>query len=263
MSNVIVSHGIGSVTVDSDARAVFARNNMVAQAYCIKSVSCEFELENAVEVLRELKGLLKSTEESRRVVKEPVLDLGRMIDDVAKKFIAPIDTELHRLTKLVGDYQAAEQAKRMEAMRLQQIEQAKVEAERRRVEAAESARLKALADAQEAEELAFTSKEREAAQEAQKAAQAAQARIAETAAEIKAEQDRLTLPVAQIAKPSGLVTKQVWKFEVLDIRELADFEWDYIRIEPNSQAINAAIRKGETTIPGLRIWSETVTEVRS
>lgn len=263
MSNVIISHGIGSVTVDSDTQAVFDRNAMIAGAACIKSVSCEFELENAVEVLRELKGLLKSTEESRRVVKEPVLDLGRRIDDVAKKFIAPIDVELHRLTKLVGDYQAAEQAKRMEAMRIQQIEQARIESERRRVEAAEAARLKAIADAQEAEELAFTSKERNEAQEAQKAAQAAQARIAETAAAIKSEQDRLALPVAQIAKPSGLVTKQVWKFEVLDVWALAASDRNLVRIEPNTQAINQVIKIGRTTIPGLRIWSETVTEVRS
>jgi hypothetical protein len=69
------------------------------------------------------------------------------------------------------------------------------------------------------------------------------------------------MPVA-VAKPAGLIVKEVWKFEVLSVDELYAANPGMVRMEANTAAINSALRAGAREIPGLRIWSEVETGVR-
>ena len=64
--------------------------------------------------LSQLKGLLKTLEESRQDVKAPVLQLGRDIDDKAREFAKTITSEATRLQALITTYyrQQAEKVER-------------------------------------------------------------------------------------------------------------------------------------------------------
>ena len=94
---------------------------------------------------------------------------------------------------------------------------------------------------------------------AERAAEAERQRLAQLA--IQQSQVQQSVARAQV-KPAGLVVREVWKFEVLDIRHLVASNPALVRFEPNTAAINEAIRNGLRTCPGLRIYSETVTGVR-
>jgi len=55
--------------------------------------------------------LIKQVEKARKAAKEPVIEFGRKIDDHAKQFTAEISAECFRIARLVGDFQALEQAR--------------------------------------------------------------------------------------------------------------------------------------------------------
>jgi hypothetical protein len=85
---------------------------------------------------------------------------------------------------------------------------------------------------------------------------------AQQEAERLAEQSRLSVPIVQ-AKAEGVSSRKVWKFDVLDIRELAKHSPGLVRMEPDAKAINLVIADGSRAIPGLRIYETTETKVRA
>ena len=70
-------------------------------------------------------------------------------------------------------------------------------------------------------------------------------------------------PAVIVPKAAGLAVGDVWRFEVTDIHALYAANRGLVRIEPNAQAINTAMRDGMRTCPGLRIWNETRATMRT
>jgi len=69
-----------------------------------------------------------------------------------------------------------------------------------------------------------------------------------------------TLPDVSTLRTSGCTAyeRTVWKFEILDYKEVPiDF------LEVNESSVKLAIKNGVRNIPGLRIYSETKTSLRS
>ena len=219
--------------------------------------------------LRSLASVRTAVESSRKIVKAPVIDLGKRIDGIAADFVADVVAEESRLSGLVAEYAreqqrikreaelAAEQERqrvereRHEAEMAAQREAARIERERQAAEKAaheaEIARLKAEAAqseegqraAREAQEKALAAqREAEARAEAarrQAEADAAAAREREEAARIAA--------AAVIAAPAPAGVKEEIDFEVVDILAFVAKFPQLCRIEPKRADVLAALKK--------------------
>ena len=236
--------------------------------------------------LRSLASVRTAVESSRKIVKAPVIDLGKRIDGIAADFVADVVAEEARLSGLVTEYAreqqrikreaelAAEQERqrvekeRHEAEMAAQREAARIERERQAAERAahesEIARLKAEATqseedqkaAREAQEKAVAAqKEAEARAEAarrQAEADAAAAREREEAARIAA--------AAVIAAPAPVGVREEIDFEVEDILAFVAKFPQLCRIEPKRADVLAALkrsfeRNGKLPeVAGLRVF---------
>lgn len=274
MKALVVSK-LADVSVTVDASIVTKRDAAVQTAKSITSITDQWALEDAVECLKSLKSLTSLTERSRTDVKAPVLELGRTIDSKAREFSQPIEVEVTRVNRLVTEYQAEQQRKAQEVERQRQAELRRIEDAQRLAAEEEAKRQREAAEAEAARKQAELDAQStfDEGDEAKATAAAADAenkrKEAETAAEVerqklvKLEQDKARAQVQVPAvKVSGLITKDVWKFEVTDLWLLARDNRDLVRLEANTAAINDAIRSGMRLCPGLRIYSETKTEVR-
>lgn len=244
MSGCLEVVKLGDVEINLSVSAVNRRDAVLSFSRLVWICSNDFELENAVDLVKDLRSVSKLTEESRVAVKAPVLMLGKKIDELALTFITPVGNEVARLTHLISNYRACQ-------IKAQKEAQEKAEAAGRALLAAqqqaEAARL-------EAESVALTPEDEA---QAQQELQEAQAEVETALAAVS-----VPVPVPVALKPQGLVEKTVWKFEIINVWALAAWERSFVRIEPNSNAINEEIRRGTRTIPGLRIWSEIETGVR-
>lgn len=241
---------IQAVEIQVDPEFITARELALVAARDVVAVNDEFSQTCAVDALRELQDLAKTVEKSRTIFKAPVLALGRSIDAKAAELAADITTEAGRLQGLTAKYQDGLRRAAEAAERARLAEVARIEAEQR---AAAEAERKAKEDAQ----AAFTAQQQ---QEALAARQAEQAKL--KALERESIAVRTTVVAAPV-KPAGLVVKSVCKFEVVNLEQLYKARPDLCRIEASTAAINEAMRAGAREIPGLRIWEETKTEVRS
>lgn len=266
--------GTAEIAISSDAAS--ARDALVFESAGISEIVTVEDLSTATETMRKLKDCTARVESCRAEVKAPVLDWGRKIDSLAKTFVESVDKEIARLRGLMNAYAVEQKRKADEAEKARQAELKRIEDEKRAAEDAERKRQAEVAEAEasakkaaEAEANAFSEedeatakKEREESERvaAQKQAEAETERLRQV--ELSEQQAKASvLPVAAI-KPSGLTIKEVWKFEVVNIDEVYASNPTFVRMEVNAAAVNAAIRSGARTIPGLKIWSETETGVR-
>ena len=226
-----LQHAQVELAPDSYERRSIAMN----AAARVPAVADAMDAEDAADALRLLGALVKDVEAARKVVKEPVLELGKKIDTTAKEFVADVVAEKARIETALGTFQAAEQ-RRADAER----RAAQEEADRLAREAAKAQR-----EADRATNQGEADRTQQVAAQAETAA--IEARVA--AAEIA--------PV----KPSGVAVRQPWKFEVTDIKALFAARPDLCVIEPNNAGIRAQIPHNQN-IPGLRIWQEAKASVR-
>lgn len=266
-----------TLEVSVRADAIAARDEIIARAQEIREISDELDEADASEVLKELIRMERGVEETRTAIKGPLLDAGRKVDSIAKTFSAPVQAEVVRFKGLLGKFDmarreriAAEERKRQEEARKAAEAKAKAEAEARRREEEARAAQEAAQRAAEAEFLASDTASQERAAAEAKAAQekaAAEAAEAEAArkreAEASAAQLQLSVqaPVKAPAKPSGIGSRMVWKFEVEDIRALYAARPELVTLEPKSREIERAISIG-ATLPGVRAWQESSVSVR-
>ena len=138
--------------------AIELKKSLLELAAPIVAITGDGDLTTARAVVKDLAAFRVQLEKSRKAVKEPVIELGRKIDEAAEKFGADCAAEEKRITGL-GQAYAAE---------AERVRREKAEAERRAAEAA------ARAAAEEARRV-------EAAAAAERARIAAEARAAETA----------------------------------------------------------------------------------
>ena len=237
------------IEIHQDAHAKKA--DALGTAALVKSVTTPGQQQFAVDALREIKSIKRAIEDSRKAIKAPVLTLGKEIDAAVATFCAELDAEESRITKAVSTYQAEEARKAREAEEARQADLRRIENERLAAEREAQRR---------ADEEARAARSLEAAEEAAKRHEAEKLRAAVEAQ--KAREAVVVKPVVAPARAEGMAVRQVPRFEITDIRALAFARPDLVRVEPNSNAINAEIRAGNLTITGLRCWMETVAGVR-
>jgi hypothetical protein len=232
--NLLTLTGLQHTQIDLAPSAIEQRDDLVITASTLSTIEDSMDADAAASILRDIVAQIKACESSRTEINGPVLDLTRKINATAKSFVAPLEGEKDRLSRLLGAYQQAERDKAAEAMRKAQEEARRVAYE----EAQKLAKVEAANGLDSAETKAAT----EAAAE-----KVAEARVA----------------VAQVApmQPKGTAVKRTWKFEVTDIKALAVAHPELVVVSANTAAINAVIKHNQN-IPGLRCWEDIQTIIR-
>lgn len=229
-------------TISPDAQK--RKDDALALAADIKTVSNSTEQQDAIVAASLLRGLVNGMEKTRKDVKQPVLDAGRVIDDCAELYSGTLERELKRVEGLASAWQAVEN-KRLETLRLEQ--------ERKNAEEA------AAADAERKAYLAIIAKsEGEAKEAAQKAADEAAERNAEAA---RARQTAV-MEIPKAGAEGARVTTAK-DFEVLDEMALAVARPDLVKIEPRRAMILTAIQIPGANIPGIRVFETTKVQAKA
>lgn len=232
---LVVSGMDASVSATDTAREV--RDQLLAKARAGSVVKDAAGAGRAGELLKEIKAFTRQIEDARKEVKEPVLDLTRRIDGLAKELVGELEAEANRISRLVGAYQAEQNRLAEEARRKawEEEQRIKEEANRRIAEAQQTAKTEA-------------DFERKAEKIEAKAVQ----QIVET---------RVAAAAAAPAKPAGLATRTEILFEVEDVQTLYKFSPSLVVLTPNAAAIKAILKTG-AKLPGVRSWTESKTFVR-
>lgn len=236
--------------------------------------------------LRSLASVRTAVESSRKIVKAPVIDLGKRIDGIAADFVADVVAEESRLSGLVTEYAreqqrikreaelAAEQERqrvekeRHEAEMAAQREAARIERERQAAERAaheaEIARLKAeAAQSEEGQKAAREAQEKALAAQREAEARAESARRqaeADAAAAREREEAARIAAAAVIAAPAPAGVREEIDFEVEDILAFVAKFPQLCRIEPKRADVLAALKKSFERngklpeVAGLRVF---------
>ncbi len=269
--NALQLSNFGAVEIIQNANADQRKQEALKESKLVDSVNDSTTETACVFALRGINTLLKLGESSRVEVKAPVLALAKKIDDVAKSFCAGPDEEKTRLEKLLSKHQSEQRRIQQEAESKRQAEIQRIENERRAaaraeqdrldaIEAAEQARIKALqAEAKSKEDRIAANKAIVAEAERKERVRVAQ----EEAERLQRLKPVVVAVVAPVVKPAGVTTREVWKFEVTNIHALYAAFPGLVKMEPCVNSINHIIREGARELPGLRIWSETQSTVRS
>ena len=167
---------------------------------------------------RKLAALRIEVEKSRKLVKEPVNRIGKLIDQTAKDFIESVEIEEKRIGKLIGQH------------------------------ATEVARLKAEKEAEEARAFAEARAAREAAEAAAAAAENT-GRIADVIAAKQAERERQEALVAKMTASEEVAGTNVaqgvrftWDFECMDVAEVFQAAPDFVSLEIKRASVLAWLR---------------------
>ena len=230
--NTLEVSKIEDVYLGISAGAQRSKAEALEIASVIERVESQAQLEMATDALRVLEDLSRGVEKSRKLVKEPVLNLGERIDSMASEYVAAVDKESARIKGLVAAYTR----KIVEAQRV-----------------AEAARLK-----REHELLLEKSK---ATAEANRASGEARNQADKRVVEIRKEIATLPAVVAP-PKPQGLQAKPVWVATVTDAVKAYAARPDFFDLTPKLRVINDALAAGMRECPGLSIREEMKVGVR-
>lgn len=232
--------------------AIELKNALLERAATVEAITDDDSLGNARLVVKDLAAFRNTLEKSRKAVKEPVLELGRKIDEAAANFGAEVAAEEKRITAL-GQAYAAEQ----ERIRREAAEKARREAEAAARAAAEEARRLA------AEQAAAQAATRAAEQREQDAVRRAQEEMAlriaaeREAARLKAEA-AAAAEATRFSAPAVAGVKADLDFEVTDIHALYLARPDLVEMTPRRAKILAHLKANRTMndphdLPGVKV----------
>jgi len=226
-----------TLSISKDAKELKA--SLIEAAQELLAVSTFNDADEARANIKSLAWMRNQLEKSRKAVKEPVIATGKQIDEIAKAFIADVEQEETRLTRLVAAFAAEQERKKREAeaeLRRQQDEARRLEAERDRLRAAAAKEHDFLAQV-EADKL------RDAAHEQRKA----------------------LIMATQEAPRAVTGTRTVLDFEVTDAAALAAAAPQFVTITPKRAEILAFIKgtpPDMQPLPGIRVFEKTVVGTR-
>ena len=239
MNTSLTITGLQSAEIIIAAEARELRDKLLAEIRGITAVADAFDADVAADVMRRATQLSRGIEADRTTVKAPVLALGKKIDAIAKEIVAELDTEIGRVSRVLGAYQLAEKHKAEAAERL-----ARDEARRIQAEAEANARKAAQAADSDTEALA-----------------AASEIMDQAAAKIMETRKAIVSTVAPKAADTAVRVDVC--FEVDDIVALYAARPELVNLEPNGTAIRAICKANpKLQLPGLRHWTEAKTNIR-
>jgi len=186
--------------------AIQRKAEMLSNSAVITAVGDNHESAVAQFHTRQLAAMRIEVEKSRKLVKEPVNRIGKMIDQAAAEFLIEINSEEGRIKRLIGNH--AEEVLRIKA-EAERVERAAFEAARAAREAAEEGGIAAVIAAKKA-----------AAEKLDASAEVATTKVADG-------------------------VRFAWDFEVVDLHMLAAKEPMLVKIEPRRAEILAELKDME------------------
>ena len=221
--------------------AIELKKQLIALAEPITAITTTEDLDGARAVVKDLAAFRVQLEKSRKLVKEPVIELGRKIDAAAEKFGADAAAQEKRITALGQAFAAEVERQRKE----------KAEAERRAAEAAARAAAEEArrVEAEAAAERARIAAEARAAETAQadlvRRAQAAEAeRIAAQQAAARAQAAAAAaIEATKFAAPAVDGVKAELDYEVEDIHALYAAMPSLVDLTPKRRDILAMLNR--------------------
>ena len=190
------------LTISEEAQA--RKAELLKRSSTVATVTDNDESAVAQRESRALAAMRIEVEKSRKLVKEPVNRIGKMIDQAAAEFLVEIQSEEARIKKLVGDH--AEEVLRIKAEK-EAAERAAFEAARAAREAAEEGGIAAIVAAKKA-----------AAEKLDASAEVASTKVAEG-------------------------VRFAWDFEVTDIMDMVDYAFHLVEVTPKRALILQKIKE--------------------
>ena len=184
--------------------AIIRKAELLKHSADITAVADNDESARAQFHIRHLAAMRIEVEKSRKLVKEPVNRIGKMIDAAAAEFMIEINAEEGRIKRLVGNH--AEEVLRIKA------------------------------EAERAERAAF-----EAARAAREAAE--EGGIAAVLAAKKAATEKMEASNEVAAAKVADGVRFAWDFEVVDILELVDYAFHLVEVTPKRALILQDIKE--------------------
>lgn len=219
MNQLITQPKVGDLVIQIATEAEEIKVEALITAKDVTSVDDGFEAQIAAQAQSTLRELIKNMEESRKLAKSPILEVGRNIDAISKDYIDDVKSEELRIAKLLGSFQKVERDKKLIAERECKIEEDQI---------LERAVEKALETGKDITQLDET----------------AQVKIARLRQEASAKHDAV----------AGVKVRTTIKFEIED-EVVLKFHHPEL-FSPNESKIRAAL-KHTKTIPGILVWEET------
>ena len=255
---VLVLTGAQQVALSVSPEAQLRKLSALEKAALVSDVTNQAQLEYAAGAMRDLSAIISEVEKSRKAVKAPFLDWGKKIDTVAAKFVGDLKSNQLRVATQIGNYETEQRIIRERAEAAAQAERERIEREAREAQlAALRKQAEAEAEANRLAALAKSAKQKEAV-EAIRAEAAVKAEADMKLAEERRVQESQSVAVAPVAeRPKGIVIREDWDFEVVDMVKLVRARYDLVRVEPNRSAIKDALDAGVREIPGLRVFRKT------
>jgi len=199
------------------------KTDLLSAAAQVTSVTCNEESSLAQFQSRSLAAMRIEVEKCRKTVKEPVNRIGKLIDKTAADFVADIEAEEKRITRLIGQH------------------------------AAEVARLKAEKEAEERRAFEEARAAREAAEVAAAAAEST-GKIADVIAAKQAERERQEALAARMAASEQVAGTNVasgvrfaWDFEVDDLDSVYRAQPEFVTMEIKRSLVLEWLKKVEAT----------------
>lgn len=262
--------GLGTVEVRLTPEALAERTTLLENAALVLKVGDAEEQKEAVTTVASLKAFAREVENTRKALKSPILEAGKLLDATAEKAVENVNKETKRIEGLLIDFQREQIRAQQEALRLQREAQEKAQREAQEREQ----KLRQEAEAAERERKRLEAELEQAKGEAAKAEAAqrlAEAEAAELVKELAREFEQPVAPVfvpppPQVEKPKGAAVKAIIRFEVLDIKALYAAHPQCVNLVPNVAAINYLLNTPGTDltkIPGVRAWEDLNVQVRA
>lgn len=127
---VIFERNDAALSILPSGEAIALKSAALDVAAPITRVDNAEENEAAVKAQIALNDITRAIETARKKVKEPVLEFGRKIDRTARAFAKELEDELLRVSRLIGDYAALENARSRASEALRNAELSEIEIER-------------------------------------------------------------------------------------------------------------------------------------
>lgn len=217
---ITISGLADSIACEPTASAIEARDGILAAARTVLAIADAEQLQVAGDVLREVDAFINRVEAGRKTVKEPVLTVGRMIDDTAKTLTLELGDEKKRLRDIIGKFQAEQERLRAQAERAAREQEEKI---RRETEAA-----LAIAQASARTEKAFEKK----------------AAVIEQNAIEDIVNVRTAAAAVAVPKLAGFQTREEIEVKIIDLTELWMHSPECVELSPRLAIIKAKAKAG-------------------
>jgi hypothetical protein len=230
LSGVSIDTSLPKVSVSPSAATLARRDTLLTAIAAVTSVSTDEEACRAAAVFRDVTAMCRQIEGDRVAVKEPFLQLGKAIDLAAKDATFHLVAEKDRVSRLLGEWEAAKATLRKEA-------------ERKRI----------------AEELRLRQEHEDALAKADREAQ----NLAHLKAAEKAADSELLHKVAQVRQAAatvapraeGIRVRAKMEYQVDDVALLFQACPECVQLIPVRSEIQKRLNAGEE-LPGVTAWPE-------